>query len=71
MRQRLKTTTTTNVENQSQKLLLETNKKSMKDKTSKYNLSTLDKVTHPTIGNILQAQDKIAVILTNYWRDAT
>ena len=31
-----------------------------------YDLSTLDKVTHPTIGNLLRAQNQIAAILTDY-----
>ena len=42
-----------------------------KDKTSKYKLSTFDKVTHPTIGNILQVQNQIAEILANYPCEAT
>ena len=41
------------------------------DKTSKYYLSSLDKVTHPTIGNTLKSQRKIAAILTNYPCDTT
>jgi hypothetical protein len=31
-----------------------------------YDLSTLDKVTNPTIGNLLRAQNQIAAILTDY-----
>ncbi len=34
--------------------------------TNDYDLSTLDKVTHPTIGNLLRAQNQIAAILTDY-----
>ena len=41
-----------------------------KKKTSKHDLSTLDEVTHPTIGNIIRAQNQIAVILTDYPCDA-
>ena len=44
---------------------------STKDKISEYDLSTLDKVTHPTIGNTLQVQNQIAEILTDYPCDAT
>ena len=44
---------------------------STKDKTSKYDLFTLDKVTHTTIGNILRAQNQIVEILTDYPCDAT
>ena len=46
-------------------------KMSTKDKTSEYDLYTLDKVTHPTIGKILRAQNQIVEILTNYPCDAT
>ena len=34
--------------------------------TIKYDLSTLDKVNTPTIGNIIKAQNQIAAILTDY-----
>ena len=43
---------------------------STKDKNSKYDLSTLNKVTHPT-KNILRAQNHITAIITNYPCDAT
>jgi hypothetical protein len=36
------------------------------DKTPDYDLSTLDKVTQPTIGNLLKAQNQIAAILSDY-----
>ena len=36
------------------------------DKTLDYDLSTLDKVTQPTIGNLLKAQNQIATILADY-----
>jgi hypothetical protein len=39
---------------------------STKDKTPDYDLSTLDKVTQPTIGNLLKAQNQIAAILSDY-----
>jgi hypothetical protein len=39
--------------------------------TTDYDLSTLDKVTHPTIGNLLRAQNQIAAILTDYPCEAT
>ena len=39
---------------------------STKEKTSEYDLTTLNKVTQSTIGNILRAQNQIAEILTNY-----
>ena len=41
------------------------------DKTSKYDLSTLYKVTHPTVGTILKGKNQIASILANYPYDAT
>ena len=41
------------------------------EKTSKYDLSTLDKVTRPTIGNIDEAKKKIAEILADYPCDTT
>jgi hypothetical protein len=34
--------------------------------TITYDMSTLDKVNQPTIGNLLRAQNQIAAILTNY-----
>jgi hypothetical protein len=39
---------------------------STNDKTPDYDLSTLDKVTQPTIGNLLKAQNQIAAILSDY-----
>jgi hypothetical protein len=39
---------------------------STKDKTPEYDLSTLDKVNQPTIGNLLKAQNQIAAILSDY-----
>jgi hypothetical protein len=39
---------------------------STKDTTIDYDLSTLDKVTQPTIGNLLKAQNQIAAILSDY-----
>ena len=44
---------------------------STKEKTSEYDLSILKNVTHPTIRNILQAQNQIAAILSDYTCDAT
>ena len=41
------------------------------DKTSKYNLSTLNKVTHTTIGNILKSQNQIAAIFSDCPCDTT
>ena len=41
------------------------------EKISEYYLYTLDRVTQPTIGNILKAQNQIATILTYYPCDAT
>ena len=46
-------------------------KMSTKEKIPKYDLSTLNKVTHPTIGSILQSQNQIAVILADFLCDAT
>ena len=36
------------------------------EKISEYDLSTIDKVTHRTIGIILKPQNQIAAILTDY-----
>ena len=41
------------------------------DKTPEYDLSTLDKVNQPTIGNLLKAQNQIAAILSDYPCEAT
>ena len=64
-------TTTTTIETQYQRPLSERDKTPTNDKTSEYNLSTLDKVTHTTIGNILRAQNQILEILTAYPCNAT
>ena len=42
-----------------------------KDKPYKYYLSTLDKFTHQTTGNVLRLQNQITEILTDYLCDAT
>jgi hypothetical protein len=36
------------------------------DTSYAYDMSTLDKVTQPTIGNLLKAQNQIAAILSDY-----
>ncbi len=38
----------------------------MTETETDYNLSTLDKVTQPTIGDLLKAQNQIAAILSDY-----
>ena len=36
------------------------------DTTHTYDMSSLDKVTQPTIGNLLKAQNQIAALLSDY-----